>query len=128
LHPCHLERMLRSWRRRCLIFMRSIFGKCILRRVATRSQIGQYVYVHVVDGGLQHHGTRNTAFLRTSYNAGAIDHVVVTHPDQDHAEGLAPILEQFNIGALWMLKPWDYAPHFARRFSVQRDRAADGRP
>jgi hypothetical protein len=34
---------------------------------------------------------------------------VVTHPDKDHAQGLAQILEEFDVGTLWMLCPWHYA-------------------
>src|SRR5258708_5254083 len=52
-----------------------------------------------------------------------INHVVVTHPDQDHSEGLAPILEHFDVGRLWMLRPWIYAqellPHFPRIGSAE---------
>ncbi|MBR1070159.1 hypothetical protein [Bradyrhizobium liaoningense] len=48
--------------------------------------------------------------------------MVVTHPDQDHAEGLAPILEYYPVGTLWMLRPWIYADqliqHFPRMQSV----------
>jgi hypothetical protein len=42
--------------------------------------------------------------------------VVVTHPDKDHAEGLEPILQNFEIGVLWMLCPWHYAPHIIQYF------------
>jgi len=46
----------------------------------------------------------------------------LNRPDKDHAEGLAPILEEFTVEQLWMLRPWAYAqdllPHFARYSSV----------
>jgi hypothetical protein len=84
--------------------------------ICVRYQIGQYVYVHVVDGGYNTTAPEIANFLRNTYNTENIDHIVVTHPDRDHAEGLAPILEQFNVGALWMLKPWDYAVQLLRHF------------
>jgi Metallo-beta-lactamase superfamily len=47
--------------------------------------------------------------LGRHYGAKNIDHVVVTHPDKDHAEGLALVLEHFNVQRLWMIRPWIYA-------------------
>ncbi|WP_352781352.1 MBL fold metallo-hydrolase [Mesorhizobium sp. M0244] len=38
-----------------------------------------------------------------------IDHVVATHNDGDHALGLVAVLEHFDPGVLWMLRPWMYA-------------------
>jgi hypothetical protein len=41
----------------------------------------------------------------------------VTHPDKDHAEGLALILEKFDVQRLWMLRPWRYAGELLNIFS-----------
>ncbi len=41
-------------------------------------------------------------------NVTKIDHVVLTHPDGDHAAGLETILKTFNVGTLWMNRPWVY--------------------
>lgn len=90
--------------------------------IGIRYQIGQNWYVHLVDGGYATTAPEIAKFIRETYGTDFIGNVVVTHPDRDHAEGLAPILEEFSVGALWMLKPWDYAaellPFFPRYQSV----------
>jgi glyoxylase-like metal-dependent hydrolase (beta-lactamase superfamily II) len=77
--------------------------------VAIRDQIGTQWSVHLVDGGYSASAPEVAKFIRDTHGTDLVNHVVVTHPDRDHAEGLAPILEQFRVGALWMLRPWKYA-------------------
>jgi len=43
--------------------------------------------------------------------------VIVTHPDGDHAGGLRIVLEQLEVGELWMNRPWLYAEELIDRFS-----------
>ena len=81
--------------------------------------------VHVVDGGFQDDGPHVMAHLRKYYGGTGINHVVLTHPDADHAGGLRTVLEEFSVlpgGGLWMLRPWVYAAelldHFARFTTV----------
>ena len=91
--------------------------------IAIRYQIGAEWWVHLVDGGYTSTAADVSNFIRTTYGTNRINNVVVTHPDKDHAEGLAPILEQFDVDALWMLRPWEYAgfllPYFPRYQSVE---------
>lgn len=76
------------------------------------------VYIHVVDGGYASTGDALIKHINEYYdNPSFIDNVVVTHPDQDHAEGLQAILEHFNVGALWMLLPWNYVDELLPRFA-----------
>src|SRR6266853_36413 len=95
-------------------------GDCI----AIRYQIGQHWSVHVVDGGYTTTAPVLANLLLNRYVTDFINNVVVTHGDQDHAEGLAPILENFRVDRLWMLRPWTYAgfllPYFARYSSADR--------
>src|SRR5271170_4583966 len=70
--------------------------------IGIRYQIGQNWFVHLVDGGYATTAPELSNFIRATYGTKVINHVVVTHPDRDHAEGLAPILEEFDVGALWM--------------------------
>jgi beta-lactamase superfamily II metal-dependent hydrolase len=84
--------------------------------IAIRYQIGQHWSVHLVDAGYATTAPEVANFIRNIYGTNLINHVVVTHPDRDHAEGLAPILEEFNVGKLWMLRPWDYAAHLLPYF------------
>ena len=77
--------------------------------------------VHVVDAGFQDDGRHVMDHLQMYYGSPAVNHVVLTHPDGDHAGGLRTVLEECVVpvgGGLWMLRPWVYAtellPHFAR--------------
>jgi hypothetical protein len=76
-----------------------------------------------VDGGYSTTAPDVAKFISDTYGTDLINHIVVTHPDRDHAEGIAPILEQFRVGALWMLRPWEYAaqlyPYFPLYQSVE---------
>jgi hypothetical protein len=103
--------------------------------IALRYQLGQNWYVHVVDGGYTSTAPDLAAHIQQHYaGTNFINNVIVTHPDQDHAEGLAPILENFQVERLWMLRPWIYADelvqHFARYTSAQslRDRLRSDYP
>jgi beta-lactamase superfamily II metal-dependent hydrolase len=91
--------------------------------IAIRYQIGAEWFAHVVDGGYESTAQDMAQHILQTYGSNYINRVVVTHPDQDHAEGLAPLLRQFRVGELWMLRPWLYAqellPHFARYSSVE---------
>lgn len=75
--------------------------------------------IHVVDGGFQSTGPSIVQHIKQHYGADAyIDHVVVTHPDGDHAGGLRTVLEEMNVGALWMLRPWRHAAELIDRFET----------
>lgn len=95
--------------------------------ISVRYQIGNSWWVHVVDGGFESTAQAFAEHIRQNYRTGHINRMVVTHPDQDHAEGLAPILEAFGVEELWMLRPWHYVeqllPHFARYDNVAKLRA-----
>jgi len=85
--------------------------------ITIRYEQGGQPYIHVVDGGYAATGPKVVAHINKYYdNPSFIDHVVVTHPDQDHAEGLVSVLEGFNIGTLWMLLPWNYIDRLLPRF------------
>lgn len=85
--------------------------------ITIRYEIAGNQYVHVVDAGFQATGESVSNHIKTYYdNPNYIDHVVVTHPDGDHAGGLRTILEEFEIGQLWMLRPWSYAEEVIDRF------------
>ncbi|MCH8111951.1 MAG: MBL fold metallo-hydrolase [Proteobacteria bacterium] len=86
--------------------------------IAARYEIDGEIYIHVVDGGYQDTGEKLASHIRQYYgNPSYIDHVVVTHPDGDHAGGLRTILEEFEVGQLWMLCPWYYVDELIGDFS-----------
>jgi beta-lactamase superfamily II metal-dependent hydrolase len=85
--------------------------------ISMRYSVGERVYVHVVDAGYQSTGESLVQNIRKYYGeVKRIDHVVATHNDGDHAGGLRPILENFEIGTLWMLRPWKYSDELLDRF------------
>ena len=74
--------------------------------------------IHVVDAGFQETGEAVVEHIRKYYgNPGFINSVVVTHQDRDHSGGLRKVLEEFEVGELWMLRPWIYAEELIDKFS-----------
>lgn len=72
-------------------------------------EVGGRRMIHVVDGGFDAMAPRIIDHIVAHYGNKPIDHVVVTHPDGDHACGLRGLVERCNVGTLWMLRPWLYA-------------------
>lgn len=86
--------------------------------ITIRYELNDQTFVHVVDAGFQATGESVIDHIRKYYPGTAhIDHVVVTHADGDHAGGLRTVLEEFTIGSLWILRPWNYADELIHRFS-----------
>lgn len=70
---------------------------------------GRYA-IHIIDGGYTDTGQAIIAHVEKYYGlAHFIDHVVLSHADDDHATGLIPVMQHFDVGALWMNRPWLYA-------------------
>ena len=87
--------------------------------ICLRYKLNGATYIHVVDGGFQDTGNILVTHINEHYDDPIhINHVVLTHNDQDHAGGLRKILEEYEVGTLWMLKPWDYAHEIIHRFSM----------
>lgn len=86
--------------------------------ICLRYEINGQTYVHVVDGGYEENGQSLLDHLSDYYGSTRIDHVVATHPDGDHAVGLRKVLEEADVGTLWINRPWAYAnellPYFAK--------------
>lgn len=86
--------------------------------IQLRYRLSGTTFIHVVDGGFQDAGETIVKHIRDYYDdPWYINHVVVSHPDGDHAGGLRTVLQEFKIGALWMLRPWLYANEIIHRFS-----------
>jgi len=87
--------------------------------ITVRYEIDGLTYIHVVDAGFQSSGDKVAQHIRTYYsNPTYIDHVVATHQDGDHAGGLRTILQEFDVGALWLHRPWLYAQEIIHRFAT----------
>lgn len=76
--------------------------------------------VMVVDGGTKESGQALVDHIKKFYNTEYVDYVVNTHPDGDHASGLTVVLEQLEVGELWIHRPWEHS-------SEIRDLFKDGR-
>ena len=86
--------------------------------ITLRYSIGGETFIHVVDAGYQNTGESVVEHIKTHYgNPTFIDHVVATHSDGDHCGGLRSILEEFDVGHLWMICPWHYADDLVHRFA-----------
>ena len=86
--------------------------------ITLRYEQGGITYIHVVDGGYAATGPKLVEHINSYYGKPTyIDNVVVTHPDQDHAEGIQEILNTYSVGCLWMLLPWDYVDRLIDRFA-----------
>lgn len=86
--------------------------------IAVRYSVNGVTKVHVVDGGYLETGDQIVEHLKTFYDTTHVDHVVLTHPDQDHANGLRKVLEECTVGMLWMNRPWLYADELISRFAT----------
>ncbi|WP_202975836.1 hypothetical protein [Bradyrhizobium algeriense] len=111
------------------IVLKSIFWTLKRKAAATlfcvRYELNGQTFIHVVDGGYQSTGEKVVNFIDKYYgNPKRIDHVVATRNDGDHAGGLQRVLEDFEVGALWMLRPWIYSKELLPRF--KRFTTADG--
>lgn len=80
--------------------------------------------VMVIDGGTKESGEALVQHIQNCYSTNAVDVVVSTHPDMDHASGLAPVLESLNVRRLLMHQPWNHADAIKAMFSDGRVTAA----
>lgn len=92
--------------------------------IALRYQIqGGSMQIHAVDGGYADDGQKLVDHITRWYgNPYRIDNVVSTHPDRDHAGGISTILDSYEVGALWMNRPWVHIDALMPRFEYQYTR------
>lgn len=72
--------------------------------------------VMIVDGGTKDSGERLVQHVQAIYGTNRVDDVVNTHPDGDHSSGLSVVIEQLQVGRLWMHRPWNYAENIRHLF------------
>jgi glyoxylase-like metal-dependent hydrolase (beta-lactamase superfamily II) len=74
-------------------------------------------YLHVVDGGFKDTAGTIIDHIETHYGKHYfINHMVLSHADNDHAAGLIGVLERFDVKVLWMNRPWLFAEQILRHF------------
>lgn len=62
----------------------------------------------IIDGGNTSSGEALVNHVKTVYKTNYVDRVILTHPDADHASGLRKVVEDLDIGKIWMHRPWNY--------------------
>lgn len=80
-------------------------------------------YLHVVDGGRTETAETIINHINEFYSSYHINHMVLSHADDDHATGLIGVMEKIKVDHLWMNRPWLYAAeilhHFHGNFTLQ---------
>lgn len=76
--------------------------------IAVRYGIAPNYKIMVVDGGTKESGITLVNHIQKYYKTNRVDYVVNTHPDKDHASGLTEVLENLEVGELWIHRPWRY--------------------
>lgn len=84
--------------------------------ITVRYSINEEIFVHVIDGGYLETGNSIVEHLDKHYGTKSVDHVVLTHSDRDHANGLRAVLENCEVKCLWMNRPWLYVDELLPRF------------
>lgn len=73
----------------------------------------------IVDGGTLECGDELVKHVQSYFPGHTVTHVVLTHPDADHASGLRTVLENLIVFNLWMHVPWIHAasamPYFENK-------------
>ncbi|MCZ4289941.1 ComEC/Rec2 family competence protein [Hoeflea alexandrii] len=86
--------------------------------ITIRYSIDGIENIHIVDGGYTDDGKSVCSHVDKYYGKNkTINHLVVTHPDRDHAGGIKFIIDNCDVGVLWMNRPWIYASEIIDRFS-----------
>jgi len=65
--------------------------------------------VIIIDGGTKDSGQELVDHINEHYGTNMVDYVFLTHPDSDHSSGLTVVLEEMEVGHLFMHQPWEYA-------------------
>lgn len=85
--------------------------------IPLRYSVGGIPLIHLTDGGFQGTGDKIIKHIQRHYNnSDIIDAIIVSHADGDHTGGLADVLKQLHVRALWMLRPWCYAGELLNNF------------
>ncbi|MGN7830900.1 ComEC/Rec2 family competence protein [Pseudoxanthomonas sp. 22568] len=80
-------------------------------------------WLHVIDGGRTETADTIVDHIDAFYPGYHINHMVVTHADNDHACGLVGVMKKKRVEHLWMNRPWLYASevlhHFHGNYTLQ---------
>lgn len=88
--------------------------------IAIRYGDGNEWRVLVYDGGTKASGELLVEHIKTHYGTTHVDYLVNSHPDQDHASGLATVMGNLTVGEIWIHRPWLYAADVLQHFEDER--------
>jgi hypothetical protein len=72
--------------------------------------------IHLIDGAYTDTAERIIKHLDTYYGERIIDHMILSHADDDHATGLIEVLKNCVVSNLWMNRPWLHAAEVVQNF------------
>ena len=91
--------------------------------ITIRHQLNGISTIYVVDGGYQDDGQKIVDHIRKYYGRDSIiDHVVLTHPNNDHASGLVMVFNELPVKNLWMNRPWKHVDQLMPIFKNYQNR------
>ena len=80
----------------------------------------------LIDGGFEATGEQIVSHLKGQFgNDVALEHVLLTHADLDHASGLREVLREIPVSNIWMHVPWMLAWEVRHLFK-KKDYTEDG--
>ena len=63
----------------------------------------------VYDGGTKASGEAMVDHIKQYYGTDRIDYLINSHPDGDHVSGLIYVLDNMDVGEVWIHQPWNYS-------------------
>lgn len=75
----------------------------------TRPDTGELAHV-TIDAGYHAEGAVLVEHVRRRHGTNRLDLAIVTHPDQDHIEGMQTVLRELEVETLWIHRLHDHAP------------------
>ena len=88
--------------------------------ITVRWKDGDSFKVLVYDGGTQESGQKLVDHIKEHYATSRVDYLVNSHPDADHASGLSVVIEQLEVGEVWMHRPWEHSSTIRQYFEDGR--------
>ncbi|MFA6518104.1 MAG: MBL fold metallo-hydrolase [Candidatus Shapirobacteria bacterium] len=91
-------------------------GDAIALRYGNLSGPREEQTIVVIDGGYKESGEALVQHINKYYGTNLVNMAISTHPDADHASGLAVVLEKCKVNQLLMHKPWNHAQDIKNMF------------